>query len=338
METLIAVLYFLQFALAVFIGFKYKSFKRAVISFLCFFLCLAAIFAVLQLLFEAGIENQFLFDISVPLGFVIGNVVSIGSFIRNDKRKHRYTDGEPDNPVSRLISPILLFILLLMAVGGTSSFFEDFFNVPSLIVVFGFSTCLGVMTHGKKDFFAALQAIRVLFTSSATIEECSRKNVIVLNNYITYVYSSGVIGTVMGIILFLMSDSFDPDVIPAAFSLSILTLFYSLIIAEFAVRPAVKRINYLIETDKVESKEQPTVEDEGVDRKPSKALVFLLSSIVVFLCILISLYMIKTVSQATMRRQLEEGLSAPIINIMTEEAESVHDQKPQQALTDEVNN
>lgn len=239
--------------------------------------------------------------------------------------------------IGRLLGPTLI----LFAFFGCISGLPRFFYLPSLIIVLFISIGLGIMTYGGRDLFSALRSIRILFYTSKT-KDCSLKNKKIIQNLITYVYVSGVLGITIDILYFFDYLKVDPEAIPSAFAFSILTLFYAFLISELILRPVVKRIDYFIFLDQADSEDlylnDAAEEEKTVITRQRKILIFFLSIIVLFLCFFLFLFGVKEVSYHQMRSQLQQGLNAIPIDKMTGEVEAILEQVPKQDLTNEVDN
>jgi flagellar motor component MotA len=63
---------------------------------------------------------------------------------------------------------------------------------------------------------------------------------------ISYTYAAGVIGTMLGWIQMLRHIK-EPSIVPLALAVSLLTIFYSIIISECVLRPVARRVEDEIE-------------------------------------------------------------------------------------------
>jgi flagellar motor component MotA len=99
---------------------------------------------------------------------------------------------------------------------------------------------LAITSTGAPDLNNALRALRCLFLSPRE-EDLRPRNSEVLRYMITYAYTAGVIGAMIGWIQILMAG-IETGNMPLAFAVSMLTIFYSVIIAECILRPAARRI------------------------------------------------------------------------------------------------
>jgi flagellar motor component MotA len=131
--------------------------------------------------------------------------------------------------------------VLCIVMGGGNYFF----NVPSLMIIVLPCAGLGMMVHGK-DFFHALRSICVLFTNP-TSHLPIQDHAGVFRNTIIHVYAMGAIGTMIGWIQMLVNCK-DMTSVPLGFGVSILTVFYSLLICELLLRPAAQRIEWQCKT------------------------------------------------------------------------------------------
>ncbi len=135
-----------------------------------------------------------------------------------------------------LLLVIIITVLCIFMGGG-----DYFFHVPSLVFIVMPSIGLGMMVHGKQ-YFRALCSIRHLFGTLSSNQPDLREAG-ALRDTIVHVYAMGAIGTIIGWIQMLVNCQ-DLEAMPVGFAVSILTLFYSLLISELLLRPAAKRIEW----------------------------------------------------------------------------------------------
>jgi len=136
-----------------------------------------------------------------------------------------------------LLLVIIITVLCILMFGG-----DYFFDVPTLVIIVLPSIGLGMMVHGKQ-YFRALCSIRHLFWTLSSNQPDLREAG-ALRDTIVHVYAMGAIGTIIGWIQMLVVNCQDLEAMPVGFAVSILTLFYSLLISELLLRPAAKRIEW----------------------------------------------------------------------------------------------
>jgi flagellar motor component MotA len=138
------------------------------------------------------------------------------------------------------IAGICFFVLLI----GSACFSGAslFINIPSALICVGMPAALGIMSYGMPDFMRGIWAIRALIFKTPP-GEVSARETSVLRGLIAPVYASGLIGTVIGVMLGLAHLD-DPSHIGPALALSLLCMFYSVLIAEGIIRPAARLIDH----------------------------------------------------------------------------------------------
>jgi flagellar motor component MotA len=143
------------------------------------------------------------------------------------------------NGMSGVLGMVVVVGLIVPAIwlGG-----GGFWNVPSLILCICLPIGLGLASAGWSDLWRAVGSLRHLFTRPKD-SDLSIRNVRVLRHMITYAYAAGVIGTAIGWIQSLSHFS-GTSYIPAGLSISLLTMFYAIIIAECVLRPTARRIEW----------------------------------------------------------------------------------------------
>jgi len=130
------------------------------------------------------------------------------------------------------------FCLIIVAIVLGDS--EGFFNVPSLVVCIFLPIGLTIASAGHSDLGRAVLSLRCLFGSPPE-SDLTVRNAQVLRHMISYAYAAGVIGSMIGWIQFLRQlDGTSP--VGKWISVSLLTLFYAVIIAECILRPAARRV------------------------------------------------------------------------------------------------
>ncbi len=137
------------------------------------------------------------------------------------------------------IGALIPFCLILCAIilGGSNN---KFFDIPSLFICIGMPIGLSIASAGASDLGRALLALRSLFAPPRE-SDLTVRNAQVLRQMIAYAYTAGVIGSMIGWIQILWQfDSISP--IAKWVAVSILTIFYAIIISECILRPAARRI------------------------------------------------------------------------------------------------
>lgn len=141
------------------------------------------------------------------------------------------------------IMGLLGFWVLLgtaIALGGRPLIF---LNLPSAIVVSGVVGGAGLMMFGLKDFLNSLLGLRALIVR-VPIEALQRQQAQVLRGLIPAAYAGGALGTLIGVIQMLASLD-DPSQIGAGMALALLTVLYSVMLAEGVLRPGARHIEYV---------------------------------------------------------------------------------------------
>ena len=153
-------------------------------------------------------------------------------------RRPRFSVAKGEDMKSGFIGMVLVVCLITPAIflGGG----EGFLNIPSVLICIGLPIGLCITSAGVSDVVRALRALRCLVVAPRE-SDLTARNAQVLGHMITYAYAAGVIGTMIGWIQILQSDT-APDRLPIGVAVSLLTLFYSILISECVLRPAVRRI------------------------------------------------------------------------------------------------
>lgn len=127
-------------------------------------------------------------------------------------------------------------ILCAIVLGGGNAFF----NVPSLVICIFLPIGLSMASAGTSDLGHALRALRCLLLSRLECDLTVR-NSQVLRHMISYAYAAGVIGALIGWIQ-MLRELKDISGLALGFSLTTLTIFYSILISECILRPAARQI------------------------------------------------------------------------------------------------
>lgn len=136
----------------------------------------------------------------------------------------------------------MLLVLCLILPAALFSGASGFLNVPSLVICLLMPIALSMASAGVSDLGHALRALRCLIGSPQEPDLTVRDSD-VLRHMISYAYTAGVIGAMIGWIQMLRRFD-DLSALPVGIALSILTIFYSIIISECILRPAVRRIEW----------------------------------------------------------------------------------------------
>lgn len=138
--------------------------------------------------------------------------------------------------ISGVIGGILtvVFIFIPTVLGGGAGFIDVVALIVNVPVMLG----LGFMTYGKQ-YWQLFTAIGTLFRTSPASDPSALCKIV--RSSIIYAYAAGVIGVFIGTIQILRNCD-DPSMLPLAWSVNILCLYYSVLIAECILRPAQKRI------------------------------------------------------------------------------------------------
>ncbi len=133
-------------------------------------------------------------------------------------------------------------LLLAMAAVGT---LQTFVNLPAAIIVVGVTIGAGLMTFGLKDFFHSLLGLQALVIHVPD-DALRQGHAQVLRGLIPSAYAAGVLGTVIGCVQMLATVD-DSSVIGAALAVVLLTVLYSVMLAEGILRPGARHIEHRIE-------------------------------------------------------------------------------------------
>ncbi len=143
----------------------------------------------------------------------------------------------------------LVFFILLVGL-ALLNIWPMFVNFPSIAICIGGPIALGVMSYGTRDLLRGVWALRVLLVRVPS-DTFSWRETAVLRGLIGSIYTSGVIGTAIGFIQ-LLTILYDESQWGPPIAFSLLCPFYSVLIAEGLVRPAVRHIehNQRVDSDK----------------------------------------------------------------------------------------
>jgi flagellar motor component MotA len=114
----------------------------------------------------------------------------------------------------------------------------SFVNAPSLLIVLGATFCLSLAHHTPDELLAAFKAA---FGREAMNAEQSMAQMAVLSTVRMIAIASGVVGFLIGVVLMLQNLD-DPKQIGPAMAVSLLTLFYAMILSECVLGPLSNRV------------------------------------------------------------------------------------------------
>lgn len=120
-----------------------------------------------------------------------------------------------------------------------------FFDLISLILVLGFSFALLSMSCGVRPAFDALSQLRWL-VSEPKDAPLTQRHLPILRKWILYLYSSGVVSTLFGLVAVFTSPKTSGDNVYLGISIAFLTIIYAAVIAEFIIRPLKNKITYML--------------------------------------------------------------------------------------------
>ncbi len=115
-------------------------------------------------------------------------------------------------------------------------------NLPSAIIVAGVTIGVGLMAFGLKDLLNGLLALRALVIRVPD-EALHRQQAQVLRGLIPSCYAAGALGTLIGVVQMLAMLE-DPSQIGWGMAVALLTVLYSVILAEGFLRPGARHIEH----------------------------------------------------------------------------------------------
>ena len=136
-------------------------------------------------------------------------------------------------------------VAIAVVMGGDGSLF---WSVSNVVLCVGLTLSIGIASFGVGDLQHALSAVAA--PASATPRDAE-----VIRGLIAPLYASGMIGTLIGMVK-LLATLEDPSVLGAGTSVALLTVLYSLLGAEFILRPVSRGLEHLAKAGK-EGGEQP---------------------------------------------------------------------------------
>lgn len=144
------------------------------------------------------------------------------------------------------------FLLLALIMGGDVALADDVFAfayLPAfLVTVFG-SLGLSYLSYGALDTIRAMQSLTWLIRNPGRDADATGL-VRVLKGNLTHLYACGALGSAIGLIKMLdfqaRTDTGAWQASPVLVTL--LPLFYALLLSEFLVRPAARHVQHLTES------------------------------------------------------------------------------------------
>ncbi|NTS76750.1 helix-turn-helix domain-containing protein [Catenovulum sp. SM1970] len=140
------------------------------------------------------------------------------------------------------LSLCAFFIGLMIKLSGEGTLF---FDCISLLLILGFSFALLVISCGIKPTIEALFLLR-WFINEPKDAPLLQRHLPVLRKWIIYLYSSGVVSTLFGLVAVLTSPQTNHDNVYQATSVAFLTIIYATVIAEFIVRPLKNKLTHML--------------------------------------------------------------------------------------------
>ncbi len=143
--------------------------------------------------------------------------------------------------ISGIIGFCIFFGLLALAImwGGHPAVF---ISPAAAIIVSGVFIGAGLMAFGLRTLLDGLLALRVLLVRVPD-ETLRPQQAHVLRGLIPSAYAAGVLGTIIGLVLMLATLD-DPSVIGASIAVAVLTVLYSVLLAEGLLRPGAQHIEH----------------------------------------------------------------------------------------------
>lgn len=129
---------------------------------------------------------------------------------------------------------------------------ETFLNLPSITIVVGLVLAWGLHAFGASALAQAVKTVlRAAFRSDPLVsDESAPEQAAMLREMRSHLYFSGVIGTLIGWIQMAASMD-DLSTFGPAWAVSMLTLFYALLMDQCLVKPALHRVQRQVESSKL---------------------------------------------------------------------------------------
>lgn len=136
----------------------------------------------------------------------------------------------------------VLFVGWMIVLAGKGTLF---FDCISLVLVIGMPFALLTMTCGWKQALEAFGLVRWLFVEPSAAP-FTQRHLPVLRKLIIYLYSSGGISTLFGLVAVFTSPETTSNNIYLATTVAFLTMIYAAMIAELIIRPLKNKITYML--------------------------------------------------------------------------------------------
>ena len=140
------------------------------------------------------------------------------------------------------ISLCVFFITIQFYLAGDKALF---FDKVSILLVVGLSFALSSMTSGFKVTLETFALIR-WFIVEPNKEECAQRYLPIMRKLIIYLYSSGIVSTLIGLVAVITVQESSSYKMLLSVGVSFLTILYAAIIAEFIVRPLKNKVIYML--------------------------------------------------------------------------------------------
>ena len=129
---------------------------------------------------------------------------------------------------------------------------EIFFDPPSLTILLGLATAWGLLAFGAAALSKALKTVlRAPFRSGPLVtDESAPEQVAMLREMRSQLYYAAVVGVLIGWIQMAASME-DLSTFGPAWAVSMLALFYALLLDQCLVKPALHRLQRQVESRKV---------------------------------------------------------------------------------------
>lgn len=135
--------------------------------------------------------------------------------------------------------------MVALAIGAAISWgglFPIFFNIPSAVICVAVPAGLGIAAFGLRDFFHGIGTLR-FFALEMTPDAVRERDGTVIRGLIPFVYASGVLGTLIGVVQMLATLD-DPAQVGAGMAVALLTVLYAVVGAECFLRPTLRHIEH----------------------------------------------------------------------------------------------
>ncbi len=130
-------------------------------------------------------------------------------------------------------------LIMAMAMGGEPAIF---FCPTAACIVVGVTLGAGLMAFGLRDLLNGVLALRMIVIRLPD-EALHQTQAQVLRGLIPPAYAAGVLGTAIGLVQILTTVD-DPSIIGVAMAVALLTVLYSVMLAEGLLRPGARHIEH----------------------------------------------------------------------------------------------